>query len=200
MTVNDKQVGGSHYKSKIQHWDYVVANGLGYFEGQITKYVTRWRGKNGVEDLRKALHFLDKLIELKLKWGWWGWLVRLYQRCLGYAAGGKVARKLRVVQYADANELSYYEELIIGYVTSWREDNGVDDLVTARYLLETLITREIGRLACVAEMKLKRRARRKELALLKMTSKKSLDLEMLASEAQSQNDIMQSKKLEAIND
>lgn len=67
MNANDKQVGGQHYKSSIQHWDYVAANGLGYFEGQITKYVTRWRSKGGIEDLRKARHFLDKLIELELE-------------------------------------------------------------------------------------------------------------------------------------
>lgn len=63
-SANDRQVGGAHYGGKaIQHWDYVVAQGLGYFEGQITKYVSRWRDKNGLEDLKKARHFLDKLIE-----------------------------------------------------------------------------------------------------------------------------------------
>lgn len=61
--ANERQEGGEHYKTKIQHWDYVIANELGYFEGQITKYVTRWRKKNGMEDLLKARHFLDKLIE-----------------------------------------------------------------------------------------------------------------------------------------
>lgn len=61
--ANKRQVAGDHYKSGIQHWDYVIANGLGYFEGQITKYVTRWRKKNGLQDLEKARHFLDKLIE-----------------------------------------------------------------------------------------------------------------------------------------
>lgn len=63
--ANDRQVGGKHYNTPIQHWDYVVANELGYFEGQITKYVTRWRSKNGLEDLEKARHFLDKLIEVE---------------------------------------------------------------------------------------------------------------------------------------
>jgi len=60
------QVGGAHYKdvpTELQHWNYVIAHNLGYFEGQITKYVTRWRKKNGLEDLKKARHFLDKLIE-----------------------------------------------------------------------------------------------------------------------------------------
>lgn len=64
--ANRHQVGGGHYKDRpIQPWDYVAANGLGFFEGNIIKYVTRWREKHGVEDLRKARHYLDKLIELE---------------------------------------------------------------------------------------------------------------------------------------
>ena len=61
--ANDTQVGGDHYRSPIQHWDYVLANEIPYMEAQIIKYVTRWRKKNGVQDLHKARHFLDKLIE-----------------------------------------------------------------------------------------------------------------------------------------
>ena len=62
---NDLQVGGNHYHSgTIQHWDYVAANNLDYFQGQITKYVARWRDKGGVQDLLKARHFLDKYIEV----------------------------------------------------------------------------------------------------------------------------------------
>ena len=61
MSVNSVQYGGNHYKSKaIQPWDYVAANNLGYFEGSIIKYVSRWKDKNGIEDLHKARHFLDK--------------------------------------------------------------------------------------------------------------------------------------------
>lgn len=64
MSANDKQVAGSHYKASIQHWDYVWANQLDYFQAQITKYVTRWKKKNGLQDLKKAQHFLEKYIEL----------------------------------------------------------------------------------------------------------------------------------------
>lgn len=64
-TANDIQEGGSHYKDMpVQPWDYIVANKLGYLEGNIVKYVTRWQSKNGIEDLRKARHYLDKLIEV----------------------------------------------------------------------------------------------------------------------------------------
>ena len=63
--ANEIQVAGDHYRTPIQHWDYVIANDLGYFEGQITKYVTRWRAKNGIKDLEKARHYLDLLIEME---------------------------------------------------------------------------------------------------------------------------------------
>jgi len=62
--ANGRQVAGNHYRSDIQHWDFVVANDLDYFQGQITKYVTRWKKKNGLADLLKAQHFLQKYIEV----------------------------------------------------------------------------------------------------------------------------------------
>ena len=62
--ANARQVGGDHYQSKpIQPWDFILANGLGFLEGCVVKYVTRWRHKGGIEDLKKARHYLDKLIE-----------------------------------------------------------------------------------------------------------------------------------------
>jgi hypothetical protein len=61
-----KQVGGSHYRDKgIQPIIYIHANDLGFCEGNVVKYVTRWREKNGVADLRKAIHYLELLIELE---------------------------------------------------------------------------------------------------------------------------------------
>jgi hypothetical protein len=65
-TANETQIGGDHYKEKsIQPWDFIAANQLGYFEGNIVKYVSRWRDKGGINDLKKARHYLDKLIELE---------------------------------------------------------------------------------------------------------------------------------------
>jgi hypothetical protein len=61
----NKQVGGSHYRDKgIQPIIYIHANNLGFCEGNVVKYVTRWRDKNGVADLKKAIHYLELLIEL----------------------------------------------------------------------------------------------------------------------------------------
>lgn len=66
-TANDRQVGGSHYKKGgEEHWDRQWRLfGRGYFVGCITKYVERYHEKNGVQDLEKAAHFLEKLIELE---------------------------------------------------------------------------------------------------------------------------------------
>jgi hypothetical protein len=65
MTANDQQVGGRHYIDKpFQPWDFIVGNKLGYLEGNIIKYVSRYKEKNGIEDLIKASHYLDKLIEV----------------------------------------------------------------------------------------------------------------------------------------
>jgi len=61
-SANDRQVGGKHYASAYQHWDFVLDAKLGYFEGQITKYLSRHRKKNGLQDAEKALHFAEKLL------------------------------------------------------------------------------------------------------------------------------------------
>jgi hypothetical protein len=58
-----KQVGGTHYQMAIQPIDYITKNHLGYIEGNIIKYVTRYKSKNGIEDLKKAQHYLEMLIE-----------------------------------------------------------------------------------------------------------------------------------------
>lgn len=62
--ANDRQEGGSHYKKlAIQPWDYILANGIGFCEGNAISYLTRWQDKGGIQDLRKAVHFIEKLIE-----------------------------------------------------------------------------------------------------------------------------------------
>jgi hypothetical protein len=61
-----KQEGGSHYKGLvIQPVEYIYRNGLGYLEGNVVKYVIRHASKNGAEDLRKARHYIDLLLELQ---------------------------------------------------------------------------------------------------------------------------------------
>lgn len=68
VSALDIQVAGNHYKTlAIQPVTYIHANNIGYFEGSVIKYVTRWKAKGGIADLEKARHFLDLLIELEKK-------------------------------------------------------------------------------------------------------------------------------------
>lgn len=62
--ANDRQVGGDHYKAEYQHWDFVHDLDLDYWQACASKYVTRARKKNGLEDLQKAPHYLQKRSEL----------------------------------------------------------------------------------------------------------------------------------------
>lgn len=65
-TALQTQEGGSHYKNKgIQPIEYIHKNGLGFCEGNVVKYITRWREKNGLEDLKKVKHYVDLLIQLE---------------------------------------------------------------------------------------------------------------------------------------
>ncbi|MGJ8619591.1 MAG: DUF3310 domain-containing protein [Methylophilaceae bacterium] len=65
---DEYQVGGSHYQSKdIQPWDAMKSwltphQFFGFLSGNVIKYMARWQDKAGIEDLKKARHYLDKLI------------------------------------------------------------------------------------------------------------------------------------------
>ena len=64
MSSYDKQIGGSHYKKmKIQPSKFVIENELLFPEGSVIKYICRHRFKNGKEDLLKAMHFIEMIIE-----------------------------------------------------------------------------------------------------------------------------------------
>lgn len=61
--ATDKQVGGEHYKTTIQPIEYILANNLGFIEGNVIKYITRYKDKNGAEDIKKAIHYLEILLQ-----------------------------------------------------------------------------------------------------------------------------------------
>lgn len=62
--ANAYQVAGNHYKQFTHEtWDVIIDWGLGYLDGNAVKYLSRWRHKGGIEDLKKARHYIDKLIE-----------------------------------------------------------------------------------------------------------------------------------------
>jgi hypothetical protein len=61
--ANEIQVGGTHYQTKMQVWDFVIKHQIPYMEGTVIKYITRARKKNGIEDLEKAQHYVQKMAE-----------------------------------------------------------------------------------------------------------------------------------------
>lgn len=66
MNALDKQVGGDHYKKQgIQPVEYIHANKLSFFEGNAIKYITRHKAKGGVADLKKAIHYIELIMELE---------------------------------------------------------------------------------------------------------------------------------------
>lgn len=66
VSATDTQVGGNHYtKLAIQPMRYSMENKLDALQHTVIKYVTRFRDKNGIEDLEKAKHCLDMLIEFE---------------------------------------------------------------------------------------------------------------------------------------
>lgn len=64
--ANTKQIGGEHYKQfkGMEPWDVITGWNLGYLDGTALKYIARWKHKGGVEDLKKAIHFLEKAVEV----------------------------------------------------------------------------------------------------------------------------------------
>jgi hypothetical protein len=62
----DEQIGGTHYKDyEIEPFEFIHRNDLRYAQGCVIKYVLRYKDKNGIEDLKKAKHYLDMMIALE---------------------------------------------------------------------------------------------------------------------------------------
>lgn len=120
MNANNMQIGGNHYRSGIQHWDLIDVYNVGYLEGCATKYITRWRNKNGVEDLRKALHFVKKLAERRQD----APQVEISERI------PQVPRQV-INEYLAANQLTGDDADIISHLLTW-QSTGTLHLVAGR--------------------------------------------------------------------
>ena len=67
MLEVEKEFKLNHYgQSKIQPWDYIEANGLDFFEGNVVKYISRWKYKGGIDDLEKAREYITRMIQREL--------------------------------------------------------------------------------------------------------------------------------------
>jgi hypothetical protein len=66
MSALDTQIGGTHYKNfAIEPIEFIHKNGIGFCEGNAIKYLVRWREKGGKQDLLKAKHYIDLLLEME---------------------------------------------------------------------------------------------------------------------------------------
>lgn len=66
MSSLDVQINGTHYKTlAIQPVEFIHKNDLGFLEGNVIKYITRHRDKNGADDIRKAIHYCQLILELE---------------------------------------------------------------------------------------------------------------------------------------
>lgn len=64
--ATNEQIGGSHYKDMaIQPIEFIMKNKIGFCEANVIEYVCRHKHKNGIEDLKKARHYIDLLIQFE---------------------------------------------------------------------------------------------------------------------------------------
>jgi hypothetical protein len=132
--ANSRQVGGNHYSAPVQHWDIAAVYLLGHFEGNITKYISRHAKKNKAQDVEKALHYLEKLIELFVH----GQIqpVHLdYPNLPGRNANGVNP----VQQWCTDMELPNDETMIVNKMCLWRTHV---DLVRVRSLINAIMARD----------------------------------------------------------
>lgn len=124
--VNDKQVGGRHYKSKYQHWDFVITHELHYLLGCATKYVTR-RKVDRRQDLDKGIHYIEKMIDA----------ANLKQVDIGCRFFAE--RQEDIERFARENQLSFLEYEIIREIIVATDVEGLQTAIEMiRELMKTL--------------------------------------------------------------
>lgn len=115
MSANQKQIGGNHYKTTYEHWDLAIFLDMGPMEYASSKHVTRWRKKDGMKDLSKALHYLDKLIEVYE-------IYDIHRPCLPERV------KEEVDKFAAANSLTELESLYIYRLCTFESEAELHDV------------------------------------------------------------------------
>jgi len=118
MSANEKQVSGTHYQTKkggVQHWDYCGIVNVPYLESAATKYLTRWYKKNGVADLQKAQHYMEKRVEL----------YRNHQGIL------KAANRNQGLfnRYIEDNQIPHHEREVIDLIMHWKSVEQLENIL-----------------------------------------------------------------------
>jgi hypothetical protein len=138
MSALHMQHGGRHYKDlAIQPVEYALANVLPFCEGCVVKYVTRWRSKGGIDDLRKARHFLQFLIEAPMYKGHMKRIAALV------FAGAWWRDTITPKRYSEANNLSAEEAGVVRCVTVWAHTGAWHELEAAVKWMEDLLAKAL---------------------------------------------------------
>lgn len=141
MTAMEVQHGGNHYtRMKIQPVEFILSNGMGFCEGSVVKYVSRWRGKGGMEDLRKAKHFIEIMLEAP----WYVVLLKRIRSVVSSPSGepGVIGPK----RYCKENGIAGFEADVIRAIWIWNLSPSKDHLVDANIyvggLIDSLVAEE----------------------------------------------------------
>lgn len=134
--TNLLQIGGDHYKgTSYQHWDFVVAVSMRYLEGCATKYVVRHRHKNGVQDLEKARHYIDKITELYVAQKYTNARAEFRGSFL-FGGGNENEMCIEIKKFTEANRLTTIESEFVYLCTMWANPY---ELALARTRVQGLI-------------------------------------------------------------
>lgn len=135
MKANDTQVGGTHYGGRdLQHWDWISDHmGVSYLIGCATKYLCRYKNKNGAQDIQKAKHYLEKLVEKLPATNWSDPGVAPYNR-------GEFRDKLNTLQKEYQMDPRILE--VCTWVTRLDQDPSGAKLPEMLFLLDTVIKEE----------------------------------------------------------
>ncbi len=120
VDANDIQIGGNHYKKSYQTWDFVVDTGMHYLLGTAVKYVSRWRVKGGLQDLEKAGHYIQKMIECVQE----DRVEPVFHRRLAVVLG------TRLTEFFNVQKLSDDERIIVTKCTTWSHTSDLQDALT----------------------------------------------------------------------
>ena len=118
-----EQVGGDHYKSDYQHWDWAVDVGLGPLEYGATRYICRHWKKGGVEDLKKAQHFIEKIMLLECSGD--------YKQYKGISRSKRSVSFIKDMSYfAKENKLPYLEASLCEHLAKWQNSDDLFNILS----------------------------------------------------------------------
>ena len=124
--VNDRQVGGSHYRSDYQHWDWSIDMKLGPIEYAASKYISRWWKKHGpikgLEDVEKAKHYVQKIKSAHAESRYQTGLSRI---------GEHNDAVFKTMKFGNANGMDDHEGMICWKLATWETAADLDKVLTA---------------------------------------------------------------------